>query len=269
MTKTFLKISFLALLLTLITALAVFAQNGNGNGNHAISPSLFLGETLKFDGKLNKIFHGIPIAELTFNAFGRPGSNSLVIKSEAVSKGTLLKLVRYSFLEQYESTLDDKFRIVKTVKHDVQKERVRDNIAEFDYAQKRVMFVETDPKDPTRPPRHIASEISDPMLDMISAIYYIRTLPLEVGKHYELPVSDSGLVYKIPVAVKGREMQNTILGKVMCFIVEPDIFGTGRLIEQKGSITIWMTADARHVPVRAVVRSEYGKIDIKLKAYTK
>jgi hypothetical protein len=64
-------------------------------------------------------------------------------------------------------------------------------------------------------------------------------------------------------------MQKTVLGRVMCFIVEPDIFGPKRLIEQKGSITIWMTADARHVPVRAVVRSEYGKIDIKLKAYTK
>jgi Protein of unknown function (DUF3108) len=267
MIRKFFKISFLTLLLLTISAFAVFAQNGSVDP--AGSPSFFSGETLKFDGKLNKIFHGIPVAELTFNAIGGRGSNALIIKSEAVSRGTLMKLVGYSFLQQYESTLDDKFRIVKTVKHDVQKERVRDNIAEFDYTQKRVTFVETDPKDPTRPPRRIASEIGNPMLDMISAIYYSRMLPLEVEKRYELSVSDSGLVYKVPFAVTGREIQKTILGKVMCLIVEPEIFGTGRLIEQKGSMTIWMTADARHVPVRAVVRSEYGKIDIKLKSYTK
>ena len=155
---------------------------------------MFAGETLKYEGKVNKILHGITVADLTFSAIYSPSSDELLIRSEANSKGTLLKIFRYSFLQQYDSTIDaNLFRIVKTVKHDVQKDRVRDSEALFDYKDKRVTYVETDPKDPMRPPRRIASEIGDEMLDMISAIYALRTLPLAVGQKHEFQVSDSGL----------------------------------------------------------------------------
>ena len=161
---------------------------------------------------------------------------SLFVKTEAVSKGTLLKLFRYSFLQQYDSTIDlNTFRILKTTKHDVQKDAYRDSEAVFDYKDKRVRFIETDPKDPMRPPRRIASEIGEQMYDMVSAIYALyggRNCLLE--RDLSLPVSDSGLVYKIPVVVTAREMQKTVLGKVWCFRVEPEIFGKDRLIEQKG-----------------------------------
>src|SRR5205085_12499450 len=106
----------------------------------------------------------------------------LLIRTEAVSRGTLLKLFRYNFSQTYESTIDGQFRILRTTKHDVQKDRVRDGDANFDYEQKRVTYVETDPKGPNRPPRSIASEISSAMQDMISAIYYLRIQPLSVGK---------------------------------------------------------------------------------------
>jgi len=227
---------------------------------------MFAGESLKYEGKVNKILHGISVADLTFNAVMAEGSNELLIRSEAVSKGTVLKLFRYSFLQQYDSPLDARrFRILKTVKHDEQKERVRDSEAMFDYGAKRVTFVETDPKDPMRPPRRIASEIDDQMLDMISAIYALRALPLAVGQKHEFAVSDSGLVYRIPFAITGREMQKTILGKVWCLRVEPEIFGENRLIEQEGSMVIWVVDDARHTPVRSQITTTFGKFDIKLK----
>ena len=81
-----------------------------------------------------------------------------------------------------------------------------------------------------------------------------------------MSVSDSGLVYDIPVRVTAREQQKTILGKQWCFRIEPEVFGPNRLIEREGSMTIWITEDARRLPVRSVVNSPYGKIDIRLKA---
>jgi len=228
---------------------------------------MFDGETLKFEGKGSKYKLSMTVADLTFTVAASPNSNDLVIRSEAVSKGSLLKLFRYSFLQQYGSTVDiDSFRILKTTKHDVQKERVRDSEAIFDYKQKRVSFTETDPKDAMRPPRRIASEIGDQLYDMISAIYGVRMLPLAVGKKFELSVSDSGLVYKVPYSITARERQNTPFGKVWCFRVEPDIFGKDRLIERDGKMVIWMTDDARHTPVRAQIKTEWGKFDIKLKS---
>jgi hypothetical protein len=226
---------------------------------------MFDGETLTYEGKVDKILRGITVADLTFATVA--DNDRLVIRSQAVSKGTLLKLFRYSFLQQYESTVDiDKFLILKTTKHDVQKQRVRDSEAVFDYKERRVRFVETDPKDRTRPPRMIASEVSEPMYDMISAIYAVRMRPLAVGQRVEFSVSDSGLVYKVPFVVTAREQQKTVLGKVWCFRVEPEIFGKGRLIEQKGRMVIWFVDDARRTPVRAEIKTEFGKFNIKLKS---
>ena len=241
-----------------------FAQRSDAKV--AASGQILAGEVLKYDAKINKILRGISIAELTLSALGTPNSTDLVVKAEAVSKGTLLKIFRYSFLQQYESTMDAGFRVIKTAKHDVQKERIRESEANFDYRRRMVTFVETDPKNASRAPRRIASEIGDQMLDMVSAIYFIRLQPLAVGKRFDLSISDSGLVYKIPVNVTGREMQKTIHGNLWCYRVEPDIFGSGRLIEQKGKMVIWFADDARHTPVRSQIDTEVGKIDVKLKS---
>lgn len=232
--------------------------------------SAFIGEVVKYDGKINRFKVSLSVAELTFSTSRSPNSEDLFVKAEAVSKGTLLSLFRFSFFQQINSAIDsDTFRILKTTKRDVQKERIRESEAIFDYKDKLVTYVETDPKDKMRAPRRIASEIADLTQDMVSAIYYLRAQQLAIGKRFEIQVSDSGLVYKVPVVVTGREQQKSPLGKLWCWRIEPEIFGMGRLIERKGKMVIWMTDDARHIPVRSQINSEYGKIDIKLKSYSK
>jgi len=261
------KTLFFRSIAILIATVSATAGAAAQSAPHADSARMFAGETLKYEGKMDKILHGIGVADLLFNAIIPPNSDELLIRAEAESKGTLLKLFRYSFSQQYDSTIDTKtFRILKTVKHDVQKERVRDSEAVFNYTTNRVTFVETDPKDPMRPPRRIASEIDSHMLDMISAIYALRALPLAVGQKHEFSVSDSGLVYKIPFLVTAREMQKTVLGKMWCLRIEPEIFGENRLIEQKGEMVIWVTDNDRHTPVRSTIKTQYGKFDIKLKS---
>lgn len=224
------------------------------------------GETLQYDGKLSKIISGIDVADLTFTV-DRVNGDDYLIKAEARSKGTLLKLFRFTFLQTLESTIDaGHFRVVKTIKHDVQKDRVRESEALFDYADKRVTYTEVDPKDPMKPPRKIASEIEGTTHDLISGIYSLRLLPLAVGKTFDLSVSDSGLVYDIPVRVTARERIKTALGKFWCFRVEPFVFGPGRLIESDGSMVIWITDDSRRIPVRSQVKASIGKIDIKIRS---
>jgi hypothetical protein len=231
------------------------------------SAPFFGGETLAYEGKISKIIQGIAVADLTFTFAKDAADGNYRIKTDARSKGTLLKLFRFSFLQEYESIVDaDVFRVLKTVKHDVQKDRVRDSVTIFDYALKKVTFTEMNPKEPMRAPRTIASDISGDAHDLVSGIYFLRTLPLAVGKVFEIAVSDSGLVYLVPVRVTAREVQKTVLGRVMCFRVEPEIFGTNRLIEQKGKMTIWITDDARRIPVRSRINSEIGKIEVKLKS---
>ena len=225
------------------------------------------GETLTYEGKISKIIRGIAVADLSFTLAKSPDGEDFVVKAEARSKGSLLKLFRFSFLQEMQSRIDsDTFRAMRTVKHDMQKERVRDSEALFDYRERRVTYVETDPNDAMRPPRRIASKIDDVSHDLISSLYSLRMMPLAVGKTFRMSVSDSGLVFDIPIRVTARELQKTIFGKQWCFRIEPEIFGPGRMIEREGSMTIWLTDDARRLPVRSVVNSQYGKIDIRLKS---
>ncbi|MBV9217640.1 MAG: DUF3108 domain-containing protein [Acidobacteria bacterium] len=222
-------------------------------------------ETMTFEGKLTKLLATISIGDLTVVTKRAANGKDMVVTTDAVSRGTLLKLFRFSFDEHYESTIDPLFRSLKTVKHDVQKDRVRDSEAIFDYGQHRVTYVETDPKSPNQPPRTIASEIGDSMLDMIAGIFYLRSIPLKVGEKLDVQVSDSGLVYKVTVSVTGREVQKSILGNVMCWKVEPEIFGVARLIDQKGKMTMWFTDDKRRVPVRTSIQTQFGRVEVKLK----
>jgi len=255
----------LSIVLAAAMAVGVCSQSPTSS---AAGSRRFVGETLTYDGKLNWMKLSFSVADLTFTTTESADGTAMQIRAEAVSKGTLTNLVHYSFLQQINSDVDlNGFRAAKTAKHDVQKERVRDSEAIFDYSQNRVTFVETDPKDQMRAPRRIASDITSPTHDIVSGIYFLRSLDLGLGKTFVIELSDSGLVYRIPVRVTAREKKSSILGKAYCWRVEPDIFGPGRLIEKEGSLVIWITADDRRVPVAAKIDSGIGTMNVKLREY--
>lgn len=225
-----------------------------------------VGETLTYEGKISKIIQGISIAELTFNIKERSDNGNYLVNAEARSKGTLVKLFGFSFLQTLDSTMRSDLTALKTVKHDVQKKRIRNSEAVFDYDGGRVIYSETDPNEPMRPPRLIASDLNGQTFDLISGIYHLRTLPLAQGKTFNIKISDSGLIYDVPVRVTGRERMKTEIGRVWCYKVEPDIFGDGRMIEREGSMIIWITDDARRIPVRSQVKTSFAKIEIKIQS---
>lgn len=232
------------------------------------SESYTVGESLTYEAKFSKtIFRGIAVADLSFSVERAANSQDIFIKFEIKSKGTVAKLFNYKIYQNIQTTVDDKsFSVLKTVKRDEQKERVRDSTAVFNYRNREVTYIESDPNDAARAPRIVASTIETGTQDLVAGIYTLRRLPLAVGKTFEMSVSDSGLVYKIPVRVTAREEIKSILGKTWCFRVEPEVFGEKRFIEQKGSMTIWITDDSRRLPARAQINSSIGRVEVKLKS---
>jgi len=255
--KKFVHSFFLILTLFCVSALAQTAPDYKPYS---------VGESLTYEAKFSKIIKGITVANLSFTVERAANNRDYLIKSDASTKGSLLKLFNQRFVQKYESTVDGgNFAVRRTVKRDEQGERVRESEALFDYADKKVIYVETDPNDAARPPRQIASPIPNDTQDFVTAIYTLRRLPLAVGKTFEINVSDSGLVYKIPVRVTAREQQKSILGRVWCFRVEPEIFGANRLIDQKGEMTLWITDDSRRLPIRSQINLNMGRFEVKLK----
>jgi hypothetical protein len=228
-----------------------------------------IGEKLVYLVELSRLFlRGADVSDLTFQitATEPAAPDKIQFKAEAESKGVLLKLFSFSFLQKFDSTVHTSdYRILRTVRYDKQNERVRASEANFDYKRKMVIYREIDPKNAARPPRLISSALDAPVQDLVSAIYFLRRQPLAVGQDLNLKLSDSGLIYDIPVKITARERIKTVLGKVWTLRIEPELFGARRPLGGEGKITVWLTDDNRRLPVRSQVNASIGKIDIKLK----
>jgi hypothetical protein len=148
---------------------------------------------------------------------------------------------------------------------DEQGKRVRASEAIFDHETHKVTWTERDPNQ-SQPPRVSALDFSEPIQDVLTVIYYLRTQNLEVGKSFDVPLSDSGRVFRFAVAVVERKQINTVLGRVSAVRVEPALFGETSLVRSRGSLSIWITEDSRHLPVKAQLKVDIGTFDIKLES---
>jgi hypothetical protein len=183
------------------------------------------------------------------------------------SKGFFTKLFNLRFREQIESTVDPaSFTVTKTKKVDEQGKRLR--TSETIYRDGKVLWIEKDPNSPSRPPRSAEATFVGQVQDVLSAIYYLRTQRLELGKTLQLTVSDSGNVYQVPMHVVEKKRMKTVLGRIEALRVDPEIFGSKGMIDEKGSFSIWLTNDRRHIPVSARIKIEYGTFDITLRKVT-
>jgi hypothetical protein len=171
------------------------------------------------------------------------------------------------FRERVESTVEPlSFNVQKTTILDEQGKRVRTTETTFDQARGKVFWTQRDPNNPGREPRSMSIDFSGQLQDVVSAIYFIRTQSLEVGKSFEVFVSEGGRVYRVPVQVVEKKRMKTILGRVNVIRVDPALFGPDNLInDEKGEFSIWLTDDSRHVPVAGRIKSDYGTFDIRLK----
>ncbi len=160
---------------------------------------------------------------------------------------------------------------MRTTKHDEQGKRVRTSEAVFDMGAKTVEWTERDPNNVQQPPRVVTAVLDGTTHDIISAIYFLRSQRLTPGQTFELAVSDSGRVYRVPAVVTNeRKKVKTVLGKVQAVRIDVDIFGAGRPIENsEGKMSLWVTDDERHIPVRAKLSHEMGTLEIKLKSFNK
>jgi hypothetical protein len=134
----------------------------------------------------------------------------------------------------------------------------------FDHEARKVTWTERDPNQ-SQAPRISALEFSEPIQDILTVIYFLRTQKLEVGKSFDVPVSDSGRVFRFAVAVVERKQMKTVLGSVSTVRVDPSLFGADGMVQTRGSLSIWITDDSRRLPVRAQLKVDIGTFDIKLK----
>lgn len=256
----------ISLILFLVAAVA--GANAQGTTPKPFEPL----EELHFEAEFTRaVLRKLDVADLKFEASSKGASGeqpeSLTFKAEVTSKGFFARLFNLKIRERVESIVEPStFTIQKTTILDEQGKRVRHTESTFDRSQGKMTWTLRDPNNPGSEPRYKTAEFSGQLQDVLSAIYFIRTQPLEVGKTFEVFIGDGGQVYTIPVNVIEKKRMKTVVGRVDVFRVNAELFGPERLIDhEKGEFSIWITDDARRIPVRGRVKTDYGTFDIKLK----
>ncbi|TYB31144.1 MAG: DUF3108 domain-containing protein [Candidatus Mcinerneyibacterium aminivorans] len=98
-------------------------------------------------------------------------------------------------------------------------------------------------------------------LDILSAFYVFRTLDLEVGRTYSLPVYDVEKSYNLKVEVLDKEMVEVPAGRFKAFKIKPVLESMG-IFKHKGDILLWISDDDKRIPLvlksSIMIGSVYG-----------
>ncbi len=103
--------------------------------------------------------------------------------------------------------------------------------------------------------------------DVLSSLYYVRSLDLKTGEEHRMDAASGGAVWPLKVTVKGVERVEVPAGSFECFRVEPVLAGEG-LFQNKGKLEVWLTKDKRKIPV--LLRSEVavGAFEAQMREYS-
>jgi hypothetical protein len=103
--------------------------------------------------------------------------------------------------------------------------------------------------------------------DAIAALFYARTLPLEPGMRYRIPVNEAGRSLVVDLAVAGRESIQ-IQGKTWPAIrLTPAI---EQRVTRRRAVTaeLWVSDDDRRIPLLVTVDAPFGAFRVELASYT-
>lgn len=199
---------------------------------------------------------GVSGGELTLSAeraelHGRP---TYKLELSAVSNEFLSKL--FLVRDYLASWVDPRsLRSLRFEKHTVEGKRARDEATDFDYVNG---VARQDGKE---------IPLGDANLDSLSSVFYLRTLPLD-GQPVDLQVFSGNSPHELRVEVQGRERVQTPAGSFDTIRVEPKSTGQG-LIGKGKNLLLWLTDDARKMPVQLKSKLKVGTLIGKLKSVEK
>lgn len=102
--------------------------------------------------------------------------------------------------------------------------------------------------------------------DPISALFYVRTLPIAAGAQFSLPLTDNGRRSRLDVTVGGLETIVLDGHAWSAWTLKPQL---RERIERQDppALTTWVSADARHIPLVIDVAASFGSVRAELTSY--
>jgi hypothetical protein len=106
------------------------------------------------------------------------------------------------------------------------------------------------------------SPIPPCVTDLMSAIFYGGSQPLQPGGSFRMPVADAMRVVDVTMKAEAREQIVTPAGTFSTLRVQP--VADAGVVKNRGNIWIWYTDDERRMPVQMRARLFWGTITMRL-----
>jgi hypothetical protein len=201
----------------------------------------------------------------TLRRAGGSSGDPYEIQTVASSRGfvSLLYEVHDEFQSVFDPTNICSMKISKTIHEGRHRKETR---IVFDNQHKLAILDERDLNKPGDPPKHAESKTPGCVTDLVTAFYYVRARPMQVGQQILVPVNDGNKTAEVTMQVQAREEIQTPLGRRFAFRVEPTVFGG--LYKRKGRMLIWFSDDQQRLPLRIKAMISVGTIIGELQSVT-
>ena len=225
------------------------------------APSTFPAhETLSYSIEWRLIYAGD--AKLTLEPKTSAGQPDWQSKLHLESGGLVSKL--YKLEDNYAVQMKDQFCASSTDFNSMERSRHHQTTVTYDHARGKASYVERDLlKNSVF--KTAEAEIPACVSDIIGGLYKLRSLKLDPGQSTQLPISDGKKTVSARVEAQQREQVKTKGGTFNTIRYEVFVFN-GVLYARKAELFVWLTDDARRVPVQIRARMGFpiGSITFEL-----
>jgi hypothetical protein len=95
--------------------------------------------------------------------------------------------------------------------------------------------------------------------DSVSALYFLRTLDLPIGKTFSVPVVSEGNTWEAVCEVIRKEKVGTPMGDIQALVLKPEMKYQG-ILKKNGDSFLWVTDDERKFPIRLEAKVKIGHV---------
>ena len=136
----------------------------------------------------------------------------------------------------------------------------KDTERRFEIYPERSIFVQTSKK-----PSKEEQSVSQP-LDDGSFLYFIRTIPLEVGQTYDFNRYFRPDRNPVRIKVLRKERIKVPAGTFDAIVVQP-VIKTKGIFSENGHAEVWLSDDDRHIMLQLKSKLSFGSLNLYLKSY--
>ena len=193
-----------------------------------------------------------------------PGGNQgFTADVRLLSSGLLDKL--FHIEDVYHADYEGSYCAVQSTLDAAEGKRHRETRINFDRTQKKASSIERDLTANGRVVKSSEVEIPPCVHDLVGGLFMLRTLHLEPGQSGAIPMSDGKKTVAAKVEAQEWEEIKTKAGTFKTLRYEAYVFNNV-LYSRNARLTLWVTDDARRLPVQMRVKMQFtlGTVTLSL-----